>query len=160
MNYEVVTDEAYKMRGVWPKGWYAANVKYPGSEPTVTVRKSKSELNMFVVDFEVFNTEGALKNIRSYVMAEGKAAWQLRSAAEALGLLEAYRAGTLAADDLVGKSCWVKLDIEEDPTGQYEPKNVIRDYSDKPKGSATASPSQSVTASASARADLDDDIPF
>ncbi|MBZ5673690.1 MAG: hypothetical protein LAP61_05530 [Acidobacteriia bacterium] len=126
MSYQPIDEKEYAMRNVWPKGWYGATV-VTAADSVVEQTSAKGNV-MFKTQIDVYNQSGAFKRITCYIIASGQAAWQLRSAAEAFGVLDQYRAGTLRPDDLKGRSGFVKLGIDEDETGQYEPKNVIADY--------------------------------
>lgn len=153
MQFTPIDEKEYAMRDVWPSGWYAATI---GDAPTSVIEKiSKSGNNMFQVNLIVYGENGGFKLLTAYIMADGKAAFQLREAAEAFGVLEQYREGKLTAEDLKGKSGYVKLGIEEDLTGQYKPKNKIVSY-------RAELPKNAVTPKVDANAPLlgDDEIPF
>lgn len=152
------------MRFVWPAGWYEATVS--DAEDGCTERVSNAGNLMFETKFQVFNSEGKMKKITAYVMADGKTAFQLRACAEAFGVLDEYKAGTLSEDDLKGKSGFVKLSVETDPTGTYEPKNVIKDYKNALPGTVARPVTEKrkyeiKTSKADVKPDdLDDSIPF
>lgn len=149
MPYTTVNEDEYAMRNCWPKGWYPCKI--------VKCEEGRSQKgnSYFKCENIVYNASGHQKYVTSYLNGEGAAAWQLRSAAEAFGLLEQYRAGTLTPHDLIEKTAYCKVAIEEDETGQYEPKNKIADYRDKmPKKAGE----QAVPATG--KPDVDDEIPF
>ena len=131
-------DEAeYRARNVWPAGWYSATIS---DAPDGCIERLSSNGNMmFETNFIVYNDEGKHRTVKAYILAEGKAAFQLRSAAEAFGVLDEYRAGSLGEDDLKGKSAFVKLGTQSDPNGTYPDKNVILDYKMTLPGKVSAS---------------------
>jgi hypothetical protein len=98
--------------------------------------------------------------VTTHIMAEGNASWQLRSAAEAFGVLETYRMGTLNAHDLEGKSAFAKVGIQEE-SGVYEPKNVIREFTAKAPKAQSAGGNAPAGRSVAAGEDFaNQDIPF
>lgn len=153
MNFTPINEEEYVMRNVWPKGWYPCTVQ------TCEEGTSQKGNSFLKCEIDVYSATGAFKRITNYIMVDGKAAWQLRAAAEAFGLLEQYRAGALQSHEMVGKSAFVKVGIDEDKTGQYPPKNVISDYRDKlPKKAEQANVTANVNDQPST--DIDDNLPF
>ncbi|CAK9249805.1 unnamed protein product [Sphagnum jensenii] len=95
-------------------------------------------------------------------MAEGKAAFQLRSCAEAFGVLEQYKSGTLSEDDLKGRTGFVKLGVQVDKEGVYPDKNVIADFRKSMPGKVKAKDIvvKKVNTKAETEQDLSDSIPF
>jgi len=159
-KFTPVDETEYKQRNVWPAGFYAATVS---DAPDGCVEKlSKNGNLMFETMFLVYNDDGKMRQIKTWIMADGKAAFQLRTAAEALDVLEVYKAGTLNEENLKGRSCFVKLAIESDPNGVYDDKNVIRDFKKHVPGKVTAAdlPKVEPKTAAETAADLDDSIPF
>jgi hypothetical protein len=154
MLIQPVDETEYVMRNVWPKGTYPCTI--------VKAEEGNSQKTgdpFFKCEVQVFHSNGGFKTITTYVMAAGKAAWQLRSAAEAFGVLEKYRAGGVDAIDFEGKNAFAKLGIEEDETGQYPPKNTIREFTSKPPKSK-ATNNDGPPPGHPAAADMDDTIPF
>jgi hypothetical protein len=153
MQFTPMNEDQYAMRNVWPKGWYACEVA------KCEEGKSKKGNSYFKCDTIIFNEKGQQKYVTTYLIAEGEAAWQLRSAAEAFGLLEQYRAGVLAPHDLIGRKAFAKVGIEHDDTGQYDPKNKISDYRDQLPKKLAEKDNHTSSGSGSAP-ELNDDIPF
>lgn len=151
-----ISETEYKARNAWPIGWYAATVV---DAPDSCIEKLSNAGNlMFVTKFQVYNDDGKMKFVTAYIMADGAAAWQLRSASEALGVLDQYRAGEIKENDLKGKSCFVKLGIEIDKDGVYEDKNVIKEFKKKMPGKITAADIPKPTEAKASY--IDDSIPF
>ena len=156
---EPIDETEYKLRGLWPAGWYAAQI---GDAADSCVEKlSKSDNVMFETDILVFDETGKMKKVKTYIMASGKAAWQMRSAAEAFGVLEQYKAGTLTENDFKGRTGFVKLAIQEE-NGNFPAKNVIGEFKSQVPGKVTAAdlPKIEPQTGAETAADLDDSIPF
>lgn len=160
MQFTPINEDEYAHRGLWPRGWYAATI--PTGEEDVIEGISKNGNPFFKVNIHVFNETGSFRNVATYIMAGGKAQWQLRAAAEAFGVLENYKSGTLDAEDLRGRSGFVKIDIEEGDE-RYGPKNVVRNYSAAPpKSSGLPQPltARQDAAPVTAGAIIDDEVPF
>lgn len=153
-KFTPVSESDYAARNVWPAGWYAAEITES------TERLSQNGNLMFETKFQVFNDDGKHRLITGYVMVDGKAAFQMRACAEAFGVLDEYKAGTLSETDLVGKSGYVKLVVEHDANGTYPDKNKIADYKKSMPGTISAKDVPKPTSTAPSSKDLDDSIPF
>ncbi len=91
-----------------------------------TEKVSKTGNDMIEVLLRVFKDDGSFVLITDWLME--KMAHKLRHFCEATNLLEKYEQGTLEAHDLVEKTGKLKLVIQEDKTGAYDPKNSVKDY--------------------------------
>lgn len=152
MNFTPLSDQEYaEAKGLWKAGWYAATIL--DTEDGFVPFTSQKGTQGFKAKIQVFSGESH-KIITAYIMAEGAAAFQLRSAAEAFGALDKYKSGMVLPEDFKGKSAFVRLAVEEDKNGQHEPRNAVKDYKATLPKSAS---SQSVQAPDK---DLDDNIPF
>lgn len=157
-KFTPVDETEYRQRNVLLAGWYPATIS---DAPDGCVEKlSKNGNLMFETKFQVFTENGSMRMLTSYIMADGKAAFQLRSAAEAFDVLEQYKAGTLSEEDMKGKSGYVKVAVQSDPDGVYDDKNVIRDFKKSAPGTIKASDVPKPTSTNKASEDLDDGIPF
>jgi hypothetical protein len=149
----------YHARNTWPTGWYPATII------DCLERLSKNDNLMFETNFEIYNDDNKKIFVRAFIMADGKAAFQLRTAAEAFGVLDKYKDATLTEDDFKGRSGYVKLGVQVDKDGNYPDKNVITDYRKTIPGKVTAEsvaaamPAKKMTAKETA-ASISDDIPF
>jgi len=74
--------------------------------------------------------EKVVSSIFDYLLES--VAYKLRHFCDAAGLLAKYQAGTLTADDCVGRTGKCKVAIEKDKAGQYADKNIIKDYVCRP----------------------------
>lgn len=156
MKVAPVDEKEYSMRNVWPKGVYPCTVAKCEEGAS-----KKSGDPFFKCEVQIFNDAGNYRTVTSYIMGAGKAAWQLRSAAEAFNVLEKYRAGELTTHDIEGKNAYAKVGVEEDESGQYGPKNIIREFTAKPpKSKATDGASAPSGHPVNDEPPLDDSIPF
>lgn len=112
-------DDDRRKANLLPEGEYDAEV---GTAEDTT---SQAGNEMIVVDLTVFGGDGSKHYVKDYLME--KMAYKLRHASEACGVLDKYEADNLMADDLIGKSCKVKLKID-DKSKDFPPKNVVVDY--------------------------------
>lgn len=155
MKITPMDEKEYSMRNVWPKGVYPCTVV----KCEEGVGKNSGS-PFFKCETHIFNENGNFRTVTTYVMAGGKAGWQIRSAAEAFNVLDQYRAGELATHDLEGRSAFAKVGIEEDESGQYEPKNIIREFTNKAPKSKEPSATPPSDHPVNTVPMINDDIPF
>lgn len=155
MKINPISDKEYQESrsfSVWPVG------DYPCEIIKCTEKQSKSGNNMFECLVKVFNDKGHSTNIFSYLIADGKAAWTLRSAAEAFGMLEQYKSGEISDVELLGATAYAHVVIKK-ADGQYPEKNIIQYF--KAGDSELKQAKQNVSGKKlSSFDDLDDDIPL
>ncbi len=120
MTFKPRSEEEVKAAMLAPKGDYDFQVLE--AEDTV----SKSGNAMIKINIGIFRGEAMSNRVFDYLMPAMEA--KLRHFCDTCGILAAYEAGTLSAEDCKGRSGRVKLIIEEDETGKYDPKNVVKDY--------------------------------
>jgi hypothetical protein len=135
------TEKQIAEEGMFPAGIYSAEVVK--AEDTV----SKAGNDMIALTLRVYHGDRTAL-VNDYLL--DSMAYKVRHAAGSMGLLDSYEMGALVADDMVGKSVTVKLNVQKDKSGQYPDKNGIADYLD---GNAQKTP-------VGAGAALDDEIPF
>jgi hypothetical protein len=121
------TEEELDMDRLLPKGTYDFEI-VKAEEKT-----SKKGNDMIDANLKVFHGDG-FQFVRDFLMEAMP--HKLRHFAETVGILEAYDAGQLVANELVGLSGKVRIDIE--PAGEYPAKNVVKDYGEKKKSEASA----------------------
>ncbi len=121
------TEEELDMDRLLPKGTYDFEI-VKAEEKT-----SKKGNDMIDANLKVFHGDG-FQFVRDFLMEAMP--HKLRHFAETVGILEAYDAGQLVANELVGLSGKVRIDIE--PAGEYPAKNVVKDYGEKKKADASA----------------------
>lgn len=81
---------------------------------------------MIKVKLRVFGPGGEA-HVYDYLMGEGKSAYKLRHCCEVVGLLSDYEKGNLVAQQLLDRTGYVKLGVEDGKNG-YLPQNKVKDY--------------------------------
>ena len=119
MNFTPRSAKEIAEAGLLPKGEYDFEVIR--SENKV----SKKGNDMIQVKLKVFHG-ASTPFIDDYLLASMEA--KLRHFCEATGLLEKYESGALTAEDCLGRVGKVKIIVHEDKTGEYDPKNSVKDY--------------------------------
>jgi hypothetical protein len=110
---------------------------------------SKKGHPMIKVTLSIYDNKGVEKLITDYLMEAMM--FKLIHFCQTTGLYDKFQEGNLEATDLLGATGKVKIRIEEDETGMYDPKNAVRDYVKPGKEPA---PKQEEVAI------VDDEIPF
>lgn len=121
---------------------------------------SKQGNKMFETIVKIYDDSGRTTNVFCYLIAEGKAAWQLRAAAEELGVLDKYNAGELEDVDILGLESYAVVGIQK--SEGYADKNIIKSFKAN-GGEKKASPAvkqKPISQSKGNFDDLDDDINF
>lgn len=156
MKIVPMNETEYSMRNVWPKGTYPCHINKAEEG-----NSQKSGDPFFKFEVQIFNESDNYRTIKAFVMAAGKAQWQLRSAVEAFGLLDKYHNGSVEAFDFEGKDAFAKVGVEEDKSGVFDPKNVIREFTNKaPKAKEVTASTDGPPPGHPAAAPIDDSIPF
>lgn len=86
--------------------------------------------------------------------------YKLRHFCDSVGLLAKYENGTLTAEDCVGRSGKCKIDIQRDPGGFYEDKNVVKDYVLRPAKPLKATQEKEEPKAQEPQEPPQDDLPF
>lgn len=149
MKFSPKTEDDIKREALLPPGEYDFEVIK--SED----KQSQSGNDMIAVQLKVFGPNGE-RTVRDWLME--KMAYKLRHFCAATGILPKYEAGTLTAEDCLGRSGKVKIVIKDD--AQYGPQNSVKDYAvaEAAKESPhVQAPSQRIPAPASAG---DQEVPF
>lgn len=149
MKFEPKTEQ--EVSNLLPAGIYDAEIN------TAEDTTSKSGNEMIKVDLAVFDEKAGKYFIFDYLMEA--MAFKLRHAAESCGLLAKYNKGELSADDFIGKTCKVKVKIDDKVASNkknntdYLPSNVVADYvvTDKPVKKTTKKETEE---------ELSDSVPF
>lgn len=115
---------------------------YPFEVISATDEISKAGNEMIKIKLAVFGPEGSAVHVYDYLME--KLAYKLLHCAEVCGLLARYEGGELEAVEFVGRSGYVKLDVDNGGNG-YLPKNVVKDYV-TPEQAKKATPSRPLSA--------------
>src|ERR1044072_2265007 len=99
---------------------------YPFEVIGAESKKSKNKNEMIEIKVRVFYDGDRFRIFTDYLM--GAMAFKLIHFCEGTGLADKYLAGTLEARDCMHRTGRCKVGWKEDKTGEYLPKNVIRDY--------------------------------
>lgn len=142
-----------------------AEMLLPDGEYDFTVAKAEEKTSssgnpMIALDLHVYRPDGGFFTVKDWVLE--KFARKLRNFCGALGLMAQYEKGELSAKLIEGRSgrCIIASEKgrkKDDGSGEYPPKNVIKDYV-LPK--AAKALSESERAPAQTPLASDDEIPF
>ncbi len=144
MQFAPKTKEELNAQQLLVKGWYDFEVMH--AEEAVSKKSGKE---MIKLKLRVFDSNGGERHIYDYLIET--AASHLFDFCESVGLTDKYEAGTLTADDCIGRAAQVKIGIDDkDPN--YQAKNVAKDYG-IPKERSFSAPKVKVEPD-------DDEIPF
>jgi hypothetical protein len=121
MNFQPKTEQEIIESKLWPKGDYAFEIVDGFDKTSKTSGKPMIELKV-----KLSNGNGQGRTITDYLLAETPE--KLRHAADACGLLDRYKTGSLSGNEFRGKRGRLKLGIEKDKKRQYPDKNVVLDY--------------------------------
>lgn len=146
MQFQPKSEKDIQSAMLLPKGDYDFQVLE--AEDT----KSKQGNDMIKVNLGIFHGEAMRLRVFDYLLSAMEA--KLRHFCDTTGLLAVYEAGTLCAQDCKGRSGRVKLIVEEDESGKYDTKNVVKDYICRPAKPIGHSVEPAPTLPA------EDDIPF
>lgn len=96
-----------------------------------TEKTSAKGNEMIALKLGIYDSEGANHIVYDYLL--DAMAFKMRHFCEATELIEQYEAGTLTADDCMGKTgyCSIKIDPAN---GNYAAKNSVKDYVVKSAG--------------------------
>jgi hypothetical protein len=143
MRFKPLSEEEIQMEGLIDPGQYSYQVI------EATDEKSKSGNDMIKLKLRVWDANGKERLIFDYLLEA--MAFKLRHFCEGLGLLESYNSGTLSSASCEGKCGHLELMIQKDKTGQYAPKNAVKDYIVKDKSDSEAKVAEGF---------IEDDLPF
>jgi hypothetical protein len=120
MNFTPKTEQEIIDAKLWKKGEYEFEIA-DGAE-----KQSKAGHPMIELKLKLSDGNGKNRSLTDYLLAETPE--KLRHCCSALGLLQKYETGILAADDFVGGRGKLRLGIEKDKKHVYPDKNVVLDY--------------------------------
>jgi hypothetical protein len=130
MNFKPHTEQELAEMKLWKTGVYDFEITDAVEKASKTAGNPMIELRL-----KVFRPDGSARIISDYLLE--KRADKLRHAAEACGLLDKYKSGSLSNNDFQQKRGKLKLGIERDKTKTYADKNIVLDYissAPEPKG--------------------------
>lgn len=130
LEFQPKTEEELKKSVLLDKGEYDFDVI--GAEE----QTSKASGNpMIKLTLKVYGNNGETAFVYDYLLAALE--YKVKHFCDTAGLTTEYQLGILTADMCLNKCGKVKLDIQKDKTGQYEDKNVVKDYIGVGVGAAT-----------------------
>ena len=152
MNFEPKTEKQLAEENLLPKG------VYPYEVMRAEAKQSKKGNDMIELELRVFTPDGKEKSLRDWLMAA--MGFKLFHFCAYAGLSRQYEAGTLTSHDCEGKSGFLEVVIQEDKSGQYPPRNSVKDYV-RPGFNKTAQPAKLTDAQlANVNDAASEDVPF
>lgn len=149
MQFQPKSEEDLKREALLAPGTYDFDVL--SAEEKVSARGN----DMIALKLKVYS-DGGERHVRDWLMPS--MGFKLRHFAETTGLLGAYDAGTLSAEDCKGRSGRVILVIKDDE--KYGPQNSVKDYEKPKKPAEEAMTKTDPKPVRPAPAATDDQIPF
>lgn len=149
MQFASKTEQQIQEESLIPAGDYDFTVM------KAEEKKSKAGNDMIVIDMDIYVGDKE-RPFKDYLMES--MAYKLRHFCYAVGLGPKYDAGTLTAQDCVGKSGKVK--ITQKQNGDYGLQNNVKDYSVPVSGEATKAEDPQPTRPAPARSNDPNEPPF
>lgn len=119
LNFTPKTEEELK-GPLFQKGEYDFDII--GAEDTA----SKAGNQMIKLLLKVYHSDGSVTQVFDYLLETLE--YKIKHFCDTTGLAIEYQSGVLDADMCLNRSGKCKLDIQKDKSGQYEDKNVVKDY--------------------------------
>lgn len=119
MKFAPKSKEELKRMNLLAPGWYDFEVM------AAVDKTSKAGNEMIEAKLRVFRPNGGEAHIFDYLMEAMPD--KLYDFCESVGLVDKYQAGTLSADDCVGRAAKVKIAVD-DKNDDYPAKNVAKGY--------------------------------
>ncbi len=154
MQFKAKTEKELAEENLIPEG------VYPFEVIKAEAKKSKKGNDMIEMELRIFLPDGKERTLRDWLMeAMG---FKLFHFCAYSGLSMKYEAGTLNSHDCEGRSGYAKIEIQEDKTGQYPPRNSVRDYvrQEIKKTGALAPLTPEQIGNVSAKPATEEDVPF
>lgn len=120
MDFTPRTEEELKKFELLPEGDYDFDVLQADDA------MSKSGKQMIKLTLGVYASSGNRINVFDYLMSAVE--YKLKHFCDSVGLVAEYQQGTLTADMCTNRSGRCSLKVQTDKSGQYDPKNVVKDY--------------------------------
>ena len=153
MRFAKKTEQELQIMNLIDKGQYQYTVL--AAEDAV----SKSGKDMIKLQLKVWDADGREHLIYDYLLEAMPQ--KLKHFADTCGLADKYELGEINADDCKHKSGYLELIIQEDKSGQYGPRNSVKDYIKRSNVTEFAKPGKETVKENGKEADLfNDDIPF
>lgn len=124
MQFQAKSEKQIAEENLLPEG------VYPFEVIGAADKQSKAGNDMIELRLRVFNGERS-HQLTDWIME--KLPSKLFHFCAYSGLSRQYEAGTLSGPDCIGKNGYVSVIIQEDKTGQYPPRNSVKDYVRQPE---------------------------
>lgn len=121
LEFQPKSEEELKKTILLPEGEYDFDTV--GADEAVSKSSGKE---MIKLTLKVYAPDGNTTLVYDYLLAALE--YKIKHFCDTAGLQTEYQLGILTADMCLNKSGKVKLVIQKDKTGQYEDKNVVKDY--------------------------------
>lgn len=86
----------------------------------------KTGAEMIKLELDVFSESGYRNRVFDYLL--GSVEYKVKHFCDATALKPEYDAGELTADMCIGRSGRCSIGIQIDKAGQYQDKNIVKDY--------------------------------
>ena len=131
MRFTPKTEAELKESELLPEGEYQFEIL------TAEDTQSKSTGNdMLKLSLRIFENGGEnSQRVFDYLVSIDSMIWKIRHFAEAIGMLPEYESGEMLAETLPGRTGKCKIVIQP-ASGQWDAKNVVKDYLPRPAGMA------------------------
>lgn len=168
MNFTPKTEKELAAESLLPDGIYPFEVT-----DAVDAISKTSGAEMIAIKIRVFGPAGREPVLNDYLLASYMR--KIFNFSKFTGNEAKYHAGSLCAQDCLGKNGYVKIGTDAGkemkdrttgaPTGRFfDPKNAVKDYVPAPANAAPAAvnpePVSNGAATAAASQDIEEDIPF
>ena len=120
MKFKPKTDKEIAEERLIPAGDYPFEIS--GAEHYI----SKAGNEMLKILVRVYKEDGSFLLVDDYLTE--KIMYKVKHLCDATGLTDAYNAGELEPEALIGKTGELKLGIQVDKSGNYPDRNSIKDY--------------------------------
>lgn len=162
-NYRPMTaDEAAKL-SLRPDGLYAFEVA--DAQPATS---KKTQTPMIALTLRFYDSDGAAFTVKDWLVHSDNrwAEKKVYDFALSTGLQAKYAAGTMTAEDCLGRGGFAMVTVQkgkakDDGSGNFPDRNAVKYYTTQKPKSVEPEPSTSPAAKSAAQSEsLDEDVPF
>jgi hypothetical protein len=96
---------------------------------SATQKNSKANNPMIELKLKIWDSEGKERTVFDYLMSSTDSMlYKLRHFCVATKMEQIFDSGKLTDQDCIGKSGKVRIFVQQDKSGKYQPKNAVKDY--------------------------------
>jgi hypothetical protein len=99
---------------------------YPFEVMRAEAKKSKAGNDMIALELRIFTPDGKERALNDWLMPQ--MGFKLFHFCAYTGLAQQYESGSLTSHDCEGKQGFVRIGSQEDKSGQFPPRNTVKDY--------------------------------